>query len=112
MNELFRDIVIYWDVPVYTVCSGADWLSHLSYIEQQSYGVVEVGVGAAGVDPEVPEDREQSGAGQQDTGHQEDVPQDYQWSRESPHQGLITGIQYSTDYWTVRLFFFFFLQIW
>lgn len=50
--------------------------SYLCHVEQQRYGVVEVGVGAAGVDPEVPEDGEQSRAGQQDAGHQEDVPQD------------------------------------
>lgn len=49
---------------------------NLCHVEQQRYGVVEVGVGAAGVDPEVPEDGKQSRAGQQDAGHQEDVPQE------------------------------------
>lgn len=51
--------------------------SYLCHVEQKCYGVVEVGVGAAGVDPEVPENRKQSGARQQDAGHQEDVPQDW-----------------------------------
>lgn len=51
--------------------------SHLSYVEEQSYGVVEVGVGASCVDPEVPQNWKQSRAGQQDAGHQEDVPQDW-----------------------------------
>lgn len=49
---------------------------YLSHVEQQRYGVVEVGVGAAGVDPEVPQNGKQSRTGQQDAGHQEDVPQD------------------------------------
>lgn len=50
--------------------------SYLCHVKQQRYGVVEVGVGAAGVDPEVPENREQSRTGEQDAGHEEDVPQD------------------------------------
>lgn len=49
---------------------------NLCHVEQQCDGVVEVGVGAAGIDPEVPENREQSGAGEQHAAHQEDVPQE------------------------------------
>lgn len=49
---------------------------NLSHVEEQRDGVVEVRVGAAGVDPEVPEDGKQSRARQQDAGHQEDVPQE------------------------------------
>lgn len=49
---------------------------NLCYVEQQRYGVVEVRIGAAGVDPKVPENWKQSRTCQQDTGHQEDVPQE------------------------------------
>lgn len=38
--------------------------SYLCHIKQQRDGVVEVGVGTTGVDPEVPENREQSRTGQ------------------------------------------------
>lgn len=53
--------------------------SYLCHVEQKCDGVVEVGVGATSVDPEVPENWEKSRTRQQDAGHQEDVPQN--WTR-------------------------------
>lgn len=68
-EDVFMDFLLYETRPVSRV-------SYLRHVEQQRDGVVEVGVGATGVDPEMPEDREQSRAGEQDAGYQEDVPQD------------------------------------
>lgn len=48
--------------------------THLRHSEQQCHSVEEVGVGAASVDPEVPEHWEESRTGQQDAGHQKEVP--------------------------------------
>ncbi|PWA13882.1 hypothetical protein CCH79_00019202 [Gambusia affinis] len=57
--------------------SSAAPLLYLRHVEEQRDGVVEVGVGASGVDPEMPENREESRAGEQDAGNQEDVPEDW-----------------------------------
>ena len=48
---------------------------YLCHVEQQRDGVVEVGVGAASIDPQVPEDRKQGRAGKEHTRYQEDVPE-------------------------------------
>lgn len=49
--------------------------AHLRHSEQQRHSIEEIGVGAASIDPEVPEHWEERRAGQQGAGHQEDVPQ-------------------------------------
>lgn len=49
---------------------------YLCHIEEQSDGIVEVGVGTASINPQVPQYREEGRTGQQHTAHQEDVPQD------------------------------------
>lgn len=64
---------------MHRTADGLQWphgRTHLPHIEDQGDGVVEVGVGAASVDPEVPEDRKEHRAGDQHTGHHEDIPQD------------------------------------
>lgn len=61
---------------------------YLRHSEQQCHSVEEVGVGAASVDPEVPEHREQRRTSQQGAGHQEDVPQN--WNvRRTRHRSCI-----------------------
>lgn len=61
-------------------------ISHLSDVKQQRDGVVEVGVGTAGVDPQMPQDGKQSGARDQHTGHQENVSQDLTTKTRQGHQ--------------------------
>lgn len=58
--------------------------AYLSNIEQQCDGIVEVWVGTASIDPEMPEHREEHWACQQNAGNQEDVPQNLRKKKNLP----------------------------
>lgn len=57
-------------------CPHAALNSYLPNVEGQCYGVKEIGVGTSCVNPEVPQDREEQGADDNDTAEDKDVPQD------------------------------------
>ena len=58
------------------LCPSGAFDSYLPNVEGQCDGIKEIGVGTSCVNPEVPQDREEQGAVDNDAGEDKDVSQD------------------------------------